>query len=79
MKNIGIRQSFKKKSFLRGIVSVLHMKSKFVKIRCPKCQNEQIIFGKASSAVKCLICDSPLVETSGGKAKIKAKVIEVLS
>lgn len=55
------------------------MNSKFVKIRCPKCQNEQIVFGKASSVVKCLICDSILVETSGGKAKIKAKVIEILN
>lgn len=55
------------------------MKSKFVKVRCPKCKNEQIIFGKATSEVKCLICSSILAEPSGGKAKIKAKVIEVLN
>lgn len=55
------------------------MEGRFVKVRCSKCQNEQIIFGKASSTVKCLICDNILVETSGGKAKIKAKVIEVLN
>ncbi len=55
------------------------MEGKFIKIRCSKCQNEQIIFGKASSTVKCLICESVLLETRGGKAKIKAKVIEVLS
>jgi len=40
--------------------------------------NEQIVFGKATSEVKCLICGSILAESSGGKAKIKAKVIEVL-
>ena len=55
------------------------MKSRFVKVRCSKCKNEQIIFGKASSVVKCLICNSILTEPKGGKAKIKAKIIEVLS
>ncbi len=55
------------------------MEGRFIKVRCSKCQNEQIVFGKASSIVKCLICDNVLVETSGGKAKIRAKVIEVLS
>ena len=52
--------------------------SKFVKIRCPKCKNEQIMFGKSSSIIKCLVCDKVLAEPSGGKAKIKARVLEVL-
>jgi len=55
------------------------MKSRFVKVRCSKCQNEQTVFGKASSEVKCLICNTILAEPSGGKAKIKAKVVEVLN
>ena len=54
-------------------------KSKFVKVRCPKCNNEQVIFGKASTKVKCLICDRILAEPSGGKAKIKAQILEVLN
>jgi len=54
------------------------MKSRFVKVRCPKCKNEQVIFGKASSTVKCLICNSILTEPSGGKVKIKARILEVL-
>ncbi len=53
-------------------------KSKFLKVICPKCKNEQIIFNKASSNVKCLVCGFELAEPSGGKAKIKAKVIQVL-
>ena len=52
--------------------------SKFVVIRCPKCKNEQITFGKASSEVNCLVCGKVLVEPSGGKSKIKARVLEVL-
>jgi small subunit ribosomal protein S27e len=53
------------------------MKGKFIKVSCSKCKNEQVIFGKASSTVKCLICESVLTEPSGGKAKIKAKIIDV--
>ena len=52
--------------------------SKFVKIRCPKCKNEQIMYGKASSEVKCLVCGKDLASPTGGKARIKARVLEVL-
>jgi small subunit ribosomal protein S27e len=52
--------------------------SKFVKIRCPKCKNEQIMFGKTSTGVKCLVCDKPLAESTGGKARVKARILEVL-
>lgn len=53
-------------------------KSKFVKVRCNKCKNEQIIFGNSSTKVKCLVCDAELVAPTGGKSKIKARVLEVL-
>ncbi len=53
-------------------------KSKFIKVRCPKCKNEQIIFGKANSIVKCLVCDKTLSEPTGGKGRIKARILEVL-
>ncbi|MFC1768413.1 30S ribosomal protein S27e [Nanoarchaeota archaeon] len=52
--------------------------SKFIKIRCPKCKNEQIMFGKASTSVKCLVCSKILAEPTGGKAKVKARVLEIL-
>ena len=52
--------------------------SKFIKIRCPKCKNEQIIFGKSATDVKCLVCGRSLASPTGGKAKIKARVLEVL-
>ena len=52
-------------------------KSKFIKVRCPKCEAEQIIFGKATTDVKCLKCGYMLTKSAAGKAKIKAKVIEV--
>jgi small subunit ribosomal protein S27e len=52
--------------------------SKFVKIRCPKCKNEQITFGKSSIEVNCLVCNKPLVSPTGGKSRIKARILEVL-
>ena len=52
--------------------------SKFIKIRCPKCKNEQIIFGKTSTNVKCLVCEKPLAMPTGGKSRIKARILEVL-
>lgn len=52
--------------------------SKFVKVRCSKCKNEQVIFGKAATTVKCLVCEEPLALSTGGKSDIKARVLEVL-
>ena len=52
--------------------------SKFVKIRCPKCKNEQITFGKTSTLVNCLVCNKTLAEPTGGKSRVKARVLEVL-
>ncbi|MCD6590487.1 MAG: 30S ribosomal protein S27e [Candidatus Aenigmarchaeota archaeon] len=55
------------------------MASKFVKVKCKKCKNEQIIFEKASLAVKCLVCGELLAEPTGGKAVIKAEIIKAVS
>ncbi|MCL4400371.1 MAG: 30S ribosomal protein S27e [Candidatus Parvarchaeota archaeon] len=50
--------------------------SNFSKVRCQKCKNEQVIFIKAASTVKCLVCEEVLAESTGGKAKIVAEVLE---
>lgn len=52
--------------------------SKFIKVRCPKCKNEQIIFGKASSEIKCLVCGKVLADSTGGKSRVKSRILEVL-
>ena len=52
--------------------------SKFIKVRCSKCKNEQIIFGKPSTKITCLVCQTILAEPLGGKAKVKARILEVL-
>ena len=53
--------------------------SRFVRVRCPKCENEQVVFGKASTKVKCNKCAKTLTEPSGGKAKVRSRVLEVLN
>lgn len=58
--------------------SVKEPKSKFIKIRCPSCKNEQIVFGKTASRVSCLVCNKELAAPTGGKTKVKARVLEVL-
>ncbi|MBI2106097.1 30S ribosomal protein S27e [Candidatus Woesearchaeota archaeon] len=52
--------------------------SKFIKVRCSNCKNEQIIFGKPSSKINCLVCSTSLADTTGGKGKIKTQILEVL-
>jgi len=51
------------------------MTSKFVKVKCEKCKNEQMIFVKAASKVKCLVCGEMLAEPTGGKAKFNVKIL----
>ena len=45
------------------------MMEAFVKVKC-KCGNEQMIFSKASTVVKCLVCKETLAEPTGGKARV---------
>ena len=53
-------------------------KSKFLKVTCSKCKNEQIVFNKSSTKVKCLVCGGILAENTGGKSKVRARVIQVM-
>lgn len=53
--------------------------SKFIRVRCAECNNEQIIFNKLSTEAKCLVCQKVLAKSTGGKADITAAVIEVLN
>lgn len=54
-------------------------KSNFIKIRCNKCKNEQIIFDKAATkTIVCLVCGEEVAKSSGGKTIITAKILETL-
>ena len=51
--------------------------SKFLKVKCKKCKNEQIVFNKAATVVKCLVCGATLAEPTGGIARINDDYEEV--
>jgi small subunit ribosomal protein S27e len=51
------------------------MASKFLVVKCEKCKNEQTIFEKPASNVKCLVCGVVLAKSTGGKGDIKAKIL----
>lgn len=50
----------------------------FIKVKCGKCNNEQVVFSNASTPVSCLICGENLLKITGGKVKLSAEVIETL-
>ncbi len=52
--------------------------SRFIKVRCKDCENEQVLFNKASTPVFCHICGAKLATPNGGKAEIKAEILEVI-
>jgi len=56
----------------------MERKGKFIRVKCPKCKADQAIFGKASTKVRCLECNTVLAIPSGGKAKIRSRVEEIL-
>jgi small subunit ribosomal protein S27e len=55
------------------------MTGKFIKVKCPDCGNEQIIFERPATVVKCNACGAVLAEPRGGKAIIKGEKTEEIS
>ncbi|HLC58275.1 MAG TPA: 30S ribosomal protein S27e [Candidatus Nanoarchaeia archaeon] len=60
-------------------MAIKETKTKFIKVHCNKCKNEQNMFSAPTTKVHCLVCNEVLAEPSGGMAKIKAKVLEILN
>jgi small subunit ribosomal protein S27e len=61
------------------MIDIRESNSKFIKVRCAKCKNEQIVFGKVGTHVDCLVCGKRLADPSGGKSRMKGRVLEVLN
>lgn len=49
----------------------------FIKVKCHECSNEQVISGKCSSEIKCLKCKAVVAIPRGGKAAVKAEILEM--
>ena len=54
------------------------MAGSFYSVRCPDCENEQVVFGKASTEVACAVCGHVLVRPTGGNADIEGEVLEAV-
>jgi len=53
-------------------------RSKFVRVRCSDCGNEQVVFDHITNVVHCNICGATLANPTGGKAEIKGEIVAVL-
>ncbi len=52
-------------------------KSNFIRVRCLKCGNEQILFSSAVNRVTCNVCETELAVPSSGKAIIKGEIVAI--
>ena len=54
------------------------MAGSFHLVRCSDCENEQTVFGKASTEVACAVCGTTLAVPTGGKAEIDHEIVETV-
>jgi len=54
------------------------MAGDFIRVECPDCENEQVVFGKAASEVVCAVCGHTLATPTGGLATLESDVVEVV-
>ena len=52
--------------------------SRFLLVRCNGCRSEQVIFGCASTIIRCIICNEILAVPGKRKAKVRTKIVQVL-
>ena len=53
-------------------------KTKFLLIKCIKCNKERKVFSASTTEIRCDECGSTLVYPSSSKAVIEAKIVKVL-
>ncbi len=54
------------------------MTGSFVKVKCAECSNEQPVFSRAASEVKCQVCGATLATPTGGSAILKGELVAKL-
>jgi len=52
-------------------------RSRFLRVKCPDCGNEQTVFSHSTSVVHCNVCGAILAKPSSGKVVIKGEVVAV--
>lgn len=54
------------------------MAGAFLRVVCPECENEQVIFERAATPVTCAECGATLTRPTGGKAALEGSVVDVV-
>ena len=54
------------------------MVGSFLRVECPDCGNEQIVFDRAATVVNGAVCGSTLAEPTSGKASLSGEVVDVV-
>jgi small subunit ribosomal protein S27e len=52
--------------------------SNFLRVKCLKCGNEQLVFSHSTNKVVCNVCNEILAVPAGGKAKINGEILSAL-
>jgi small subunit ribosomal protein S27e len=52
-------------------------RSRFLRVKCSDCGNEQALFSHSTSVIHCNVCGALLAEPSSGKVAIKGEVVAV--
>ncbi|RLI36362.1 30S ribosomal protein S27e [Candidatus Bathyarchaeota archaeon] len=52
-------------------------RSRFLRVKCFDCGNEQSVFSNVATIVKCNVCDAVLAEPTGGRSRISGEIINV--
>ncbi|MCA1814720.1 MAG: 30S ribosomal protein S27e [Halobacteriales archaeon] len=49
--------------------------SKYRRVKCGDCGNEQILFLRAATAIKCQVCGATMAEPTGGLARLRGEIV----
>ncbi|MCL4411825.1 MAG: 30S ribosomal protein S27e [Candidatus Thermoplasmatota archaeon] len=50
------------------------LEKSFIKIKCPDCGSETVTFARASSEVKCQVCNTTIAKPTGGKVVVSGEI-----
>jgi small subunit ribosomal protein S27e len=53
-------------------------RSVFLRVKCQKCGNEQLVFSNTVNKISCNVCSETLATPTGGRAEINGEVLTVL-
>ena len=53
--------------------TIQNTKTKFVRVKCPKCNNEQNIFSNVTTKVVCLVCEKEMNYNSFIRHRVSKK------